>query len=890
MSPGPDPPHVEALPLLLLRVATRPFRRLEAFQASEAEVVLDRRRALQEEIEVEAEKLNQALYRAAGPPEPDAGAEAARARLAVVAIKRSVYNRRRLDEEALAAAESRLEPTLRDRLVAFDRRLGEVEDLGRHYESSFANDLARVRRRLLEATRRTDFEAAIRLVGRSLLAALRRLPEAEAWRHDERHVAATLAAYLYRATVKTSPHGLFCATTLADWAPEDVPPDAGRPGVSGENRLRLDTLLHVVEARKVASCLGSQPAVWPALVPRVNPTLSSEEDAWTFWRPASLAREDNDEILRRIARHPVAKIFVEKAGNTQLSASELIAAVAESTEIPEQELAPFFAKLADAGLLSQEIEIPYTCRRPLAFLAETVRTAGCAPDWLPEVEAIESNVDKLSELPPGARIPAMDDLAERLDALPHTRPLEKDELFRVDAASGLSVSLPPQILTDLRRTLRVYSRLFGAIHPRPVLRHSLAKRFLAEHGADREVPFLEVYRRSSGASRAAPGKDPRLGFPAPPSGTGEDERAARSAFDQAQTFFASKAEEAEAQGVDEVALSDRDWQHLLGDAAEPSWEAGVLFQVAAARQEDLAAGRYRLTLNDLFTGFGVALARFASLHGGDSAPEAGANPVVQELARVAERFRRPDAVLAEITYNHWGRAANAGLRIPFLQHEIELLGEKASEGATVIPLAELSLRWDSQRERLVLTWRRGQGEKPTEVVPVISSGVSPEGIVALLVGVGRQEIQPLSYFPGFDVDGVLRWPRFVHGRTVLFRRRWIFPPGTRPEPPTEDLDPDLLLGRFFAEVHAWRRREDLPQHVFVRTDRDPKPFPVDLSSPLSVDLLRRTLGPPSESSPQGGPVPTLHVTEMSPGPEELWVHDAQGRYAAEFLVQMSSVV
>ncbi len=188
---------------------------------------------------------------------------------------------------------------------------------------------------------------------------------------------------------------------------------------------------------------------------------------------------------------------------------------------------------------------------------------------------------------------------------------------------------------------------------------------------------------------------------------------------------------------------------------------------------------------------------------------------------------------------------------------------KAGAGAEVIHLRDLTVRWDSEEGRFVVR-RLPQG---TEVVPLISSGVSPEGFVSFLVEIGRQGLQPLAWFPGFDVPGIDRWPRFVSGRLVLFRRRWTFTPVKLPEEGPA----------FFAEVARWRRRRGIPRHVFVHTSADPKPFYADLESPLFVDLLRRALGEET----------MLHLTEMLPGPDEMWVGDGRGRYAAELLLHLS---
>jgi hypothetical protein len=133
---------------------------------------------------------------------------------------------------------------------------------------------------------------------------------------------------------------------------------------------------------------------------------------------------------------------------------------------------------------------------------------------------------------------------------------------------------------------------------------------------------------------------------------------------------------------------------------------------------------------------------------------------------------------------------------------------------------------------------------------------------------------------------VTRWPRFTCGRVVLFRRRWIFPPGAAFAVPdaSQDVGEGSAAGtELFARMARWRRAHGLPRHVFLHTETDPKPYYADLESPLSAELLRRTLVPGS-----GRPAPVLHATEMLPGPDEMWVRDSAGRYAAEFLVQLSS--
>ncbi len=427
-----------------------------------------------------------------------------------------------------------------------------------------------------------------------------------------------------------------------------------------------------------------------------------------------------------------------------------------------EELAPFFEKLVGTGILIAEIEPPYNARRPLAFLAEAMRSAGCDAPWLPEIEAVEREVAALPGLAPEERIAAMDRLEERIAPLPRVHPLKGDELFRVDTASGVEVTLPERVRADLEIPLRRCARLFAGLYPELAFREAWARRFLSRHPADTDVPLLDLYHGLF--EPEAQDQRPDAFPPAPPGAT-----EAGAVFARTRDFFAARAR----MNQEEVEISEADWDVLLdGLPPEPVWSAGALFQIAARSPEEITAGRYRMVLNALF-GAGIALARFAHLHGGAD-PD---NPVSREVLRSWQPLEREGAVLAEVTYNHLGRSANAGLRPSLFRHEIELPGMRASPGAEVIHLREMTVRWDSGAGRFVLR-READG---VEVVPVISSGVSPEGFISFLVEIGRQGLQPLSWFPGFDVPGIFRWPRFASGRLVLFRRRWIVSPGEIPE-------------------------------------------------------------------------------------------------------------
>jgi hypothetical protein len=836
--------------LALLRIAALPFEALAPLAARESLVPLAAAWELEARLAAAVPRLTEELYRAAG--------EAA-SRAAVIALRRALHNGRRIAPAQLAAVRGHLPPRV---VAAVEEHLAlraELADRLAEHTAVYRRDLLAARRALLCFAGQPVVREGMRLVSRALLARLTamRTTDPACWRHGERHAAAKLAAYAGRFATKTSPNAVFCATALA-WI------GGGEVSVRGANRpARRDVLLSVAEARKVAACLAADRAAWPVIVPRPNPTLRRAADGgWLYWRPATPRRVDDGEVLARARTQPVLDLFLDEAAAEILTVPGLLAAVAARSGYTAEELAPFCAQLIEQGLLIAEIEPPYNARRPLAFVADALRAAGAAAPWLAEIEAIEHAVAEMPGLAPAERIAAMDRVEARLTALPHARRIKGDELFRLDVASAIEITLPERVRAELETPLRRCVRLFAGLYPEQTLRAGWVQRFLSRHPPGVEVPLLDLYHglfEPEPAERPAAFPEPRPGDPA----------AAR--FRRVREIFAARARAALAAGEEEATLTDGDWEALVGDLPEPAWSAGVLFQIAAASPEAIAAGRYRIVLNGLF-GAGIALARFAGLHDG------GADgAVTREVARGWEPLARPGAILAEITYTHQGRSANAGLRPALFRHEIELPGDRATPGATVIPLRELTVRWDAAAGKLRLRWV----PRDLEVVPVISSGINPEGFVAFLAEIGRQGLQPLGWFPGFDMPDLPAWPRITSGRLVLFRRRWEFAPGTAPEIAPEN-DPEAAGAFFFARTARWQRDHRLPRHVFVHTAADPKPFYVDLAAPLAVDLLRRALVPAPGAAP-----PILHVTEMLPGPDEMWVRDEHGRYAAELLLHLT---
>jgi len=840
----------------VLRVTTMPFETLDRLTVPTTSRELADRHATDRRLAAEAASLGEELFALAGRPEAAGPAGAAR-RNAVLALRRDLH-RGRITEHAGSRLDL-LPPPLSTRVTMHGasrtRHAAAIASVARTFEA----ELLETERALIATMTTPHATEGLRLAGRALLDKVRRAAATDpaAWRHGERQAIAKAVAYFARFTTKTSPNGFFCATAHARFAGDMAT-------VAGENRIRVEVRLGVGEARKVTACLAVDPVFEPHQVVTVNPTLRRRPGGgWTFWKTASSRNADDTEVRSEVPDHPVLAAFLAEAQNGTLATADLIRAAAARSGLDPgaAEVQGFFRRLLAIGILDHEVWIPWSSWRPLRDLAAFTRRVPVAPEWLAEAGAIECQVDGLATLDPAARVAALDPLAARIEALPHARPIARDDLFRADAATAFDVTLPETVLDPLARFVASYARFYSALYPAPLYRAGHVRRFLARFAADTDVEALDLYH---GVFEPDPQARPTA-FPEPRrSARSPDREAARRAFHELRDELVRRARAADGE---EIVLAGDDWSGLLRDLPPtPAYSCGLLFQIGATDPAAIGAGRWRAAINAIYPGGGFSVSRLASLHAGDD------RWVEAELARGHRWLERSGAVLAEVSSMHGGRTANAGLRPPLLAHEIVLPGDHPTPGKVALPLADLVVRFDAASAEFELR-SKAHG---CRVVPVVSSGISTEGFLSFLVEVGRQGVQPLAYFPGFDVEDMPVWPRVRCGNVVLFRRRWRCPAGEVPGAGARRID----FARF-AEVARWREDLALPRRVFVHTSVEPKPFFVDFAAPLLVEQMLRAIPIP------GAEPATVHLTEMLPSPDELWLRDAAGRYASEFLVHFA---
>ncbi|MQT32969.1 lantibiotic dehydratase [Pseudomonas helleri] len=110
------------------------------------------------------------------------------------------------------------------------------------------------------------------------------------------------------------------------------------------------------------------------------------------------------------------------------------------------------------------------------------------------------------------------------------------------------------------------------------------------------------------------------------------------------------------------------------------------------------------------------------------------------------------------------------------------------------------------------------------------------------------------------------------GRTLYKRASWLFTREQLPEPKgtIEELE-------YTMQWRAWAVSQGLPRYAFIKIDTEPKPLFLDFDNPLSLDGIINALKSAGH----------VKFSEMRPGPDELWLEDARGRFCCEIRTTFS---
>jgi hypothetical protein len=266
--------------------------------------------------------------------------------------------------------------------------------------------------------------------------------------------------------------------------------------------------------------------------------------------------------------------------------------------------------------------------------------------------------------------------------------------------------------------------------------------------------------------------------------------------------------------------------------------------LAAADADSINRGDFKIVLAEVHPVIVPTQLHFYAYH-----PQASAVAQIARKALESTFASTEEAILASTRIS---KITESGLQRVRVHQEWVARSENAED----VPIAELDAELpdqDSCSLRIRGTERHLYLKRPLFVdqpMPaVLGVFERPE--------VWATEIDVAEHLPRIEVDGI-----------VIQRERWRFGSANIP---TSNADRDSF--DFYASLVAWQQKHELPEYVFGRAlgRGEVKPFLIDFASPLSCIAFVR------ECHGAAGMV----VTEMFPGPDQLWLRGPEGAFTSE---------
>ncbi len=213
-----------------------------------------------------------------------------------------------------------------------------------------------------------------------------------------------------------------------------------------------------------------------------------------------------------------------------------------------------------------------------------------------------------------------------------------------------------------------------------------------------------------------------------------------------------------------------------------------------------------------------------------------------------------DGQICEPVLTHWRKTLARAQVLP----EIEFHGPSAQQRHLVGRAADLVVAMEDGR----LTLRcEALGRVYLTRPPLLSWDDEIESVFTPFTG--ARIVSADDMFRSLDHTDHL--PRLTVGRTVVHRETWRLPPSSWGR--WHGLGPDNQI-----RIRRLKEKYGLPEQIYAKFPGEPKPIFVDFDVPVLVDIFARSYA---------RAVHPVTVSEMLPGPCDLWLADHDGRHTSE---------
>ncbi|MED7823744.1 lantibiotic dehydratase [Streptomyces chiangmaiensis] len=869
------------LPRFMLRVGGLPFDTAAALatpaSATWADDVLDARQRLRERGARLADSLQERVARSFDDPA---------ARRTLINLRRDVFNARA--PRGLTAAEPLLPTDELTELRAWSADRQRLEELLRTGSGILSEEITAAREELRRVAIETDLRYGIQLSSPSLDEYLddylRRADGPLSKR--ERRIERSLLEYLLRTACKTSPFSTLTAVSAGVFAEADGRPLAA--SVRGWDK-RGSTRLNIALLARLSELLTGDPQVRRDLPVRATSGTQIHRDQVRYLRKLRGADGNADAAVTLDAVHEslfflpsgeaLADVLALFGDGMTLRFGDAVRQLcAMDTTRSEQEVERYLAQLLRLGLLVvPDLHIDIHDPDPVATYRRGLLRLGA--DWADDtaalVERMGSDVERFADAEVRRRRELLAQIKESVaqthrllgrDDTPVLRTLVyEDTTLPGLAVTGDASTWSRQLTPGLQQLARILPAFDGNLVRRIVTKGFFRARY-GEGGRCEDFlsfahqfnqDFYNNYNKRLMRHQRFDGTD----FRTYDNWFRQEEIAAidraRAAVAQEMSLRYRTASATDA----DIELDEDFLAAVEGLLPRPERLRSLSFflQLAENGAEDPL-----VIVNRIYSGLTLLFSRFA--HSLDEGLTASLRQALDDVVPKG-------AVFAELKGGY--DATNLNLHPVVTPYEVVCPGETSFRPPhQQIPVEDLVIEHEAATDRLLLRSRR----LGVEVIPVYLGFLLPMAlpeVQQVLLNFSCTTMVQLDVWEGTGIpkgrSGAL--PRVRLGNVVLQRKSWRFAADRLPPVTAGQSDQEWFLA-----WREWQRTAGLPRHVFASLGGERKPQYVDFDSYACVRLLETAVRK-SDSA--------VTLTEMLPGPDQLWLRDDRHRYVTELTVELN---
>lgn len=877
-------------PYFIVRVAGMPFSILESYRASQTVNTLNEMDSIRNRTMLTKDNICEQLEKYVGKLTND------KIRRQLINYKRNIYNNRS-PKVGIDSFEEVLPTHLFDLIKQWERAQDKQQQLLDAAAEQYNNEYDYIRRLLQQHMNHPNFLNGIAFSSKDMLAKVIKYIDTPLEQHNKklRKSEASMTQFVSRVAAKTSPLSTFTPISIGQWTDKSNQCSISHIDSHGP---RTDVEINHAIIERIMQSFINHKQTRPYLSFGINPSLSILNSKIHY-----IKKTDDSKLRPKVVNtieQPVTldynaplQIVVQLfQGEKTQSFQQLIAAIAERIQQPEESIESFIHQLIDLQIVVPIVNqyeqtddklddaqallarIPTDSSRILEEQFSRVKRALVAY----ERQEAEGRLECLKEIDE-----AILTCIEWLEASISTEAL-KTPIYEDSYLSTSTITLSKDQFKPILSDLRLLQQLTPIFDSNFRLQSMIAKHFVDQYGEDgtceRPLDFISELipiMKQWGDSLLPTVSAQEI------HGDSED----IIQLNRLKGTFLNDLMLKMSEAHEEVRLCKDELQAIIDQIPQAVRKRTVSQSFFGQWGIDHEGSSFYV-INQIYHGYSMFFSRFLKQYS-------------PELTADMKNYVRTLFADDETPVEYLGTFGfNANLHPPLTDYELDIASLPDGHSTTSkVQFEDLTVKYDREKHRVYLHHQElGKlnvlylGFLMPFSLPLIVRALSQmfnSGNISTLFILHKE--RRLTKEEG---DQIRVYPRVRLGKVVISRKKWIVPNHLLPV--RQKGEDDVT---YFHRLLEWHRSNNIPDQVFYRLipmdeqsvqsdDSDPsasdidftqfKPQYMNFESPLFVKMIDKQL----RQTDYG-----LVIEEMSPTPSELPIQNEREKYVSELLIELS---